>query len=119
LVAAMALMALDALAMQKNLRFSKLMEDVPGISQKMLTKTLRQLERDGLLTRTVYPVVPPRVEYRLTALGESLGEAVCGVWTWVEAHLEEVEKCRKGHDRAAARERLQANVTYGTGRPPS
>lgn len=97
------LMVLDALAMGKNSRFSRLMEDVPGISQKMLTKTLRQLERDGLLTRTVYPVVPPRVEYRLTPLGESLGEAACAVWTWVEAHAGEVEHCRKGYDRTELR----------------
>lgn len=93
------LMVLDALAFQKKLRFSVLMEDVPGISQKMLTKTLRQLERDGLLVRTVYPVVPPRVEYQLTPLGESLGESVCAVWTWVEAHLNDVEKCRRTYDR--------------------
>jgi len=97
------LMVLDALAMGKNLRFSRLMEGVPGISQKMLTRTLRQLERDGLLIRTVYPVVPPRVEYRLTPLGESLGESVCAVWTWVEAHVDDVEKCRHSYDRAELR----------------
>jgi DNA-binding HxlR family transcriptional regulator len=97
------LMVLDALALQKELRFSRLMEGVPGISQKMLTRTLRQLERDGLLIRTVFPVVPPRVEYRLTPLGESLGEAVCAIWTWVEAHLDAVEKCRRAYDRAELR----------------
>ena len=102
------LMVLDALALQKKLRFSRLMEDVPGISQKMLTKTLRQLERDGLLTRTVYPVVPPRVEYQLTALGESLGEAVCAIWTWVEAHLDDVERCRRGYEREELRRAREA-----------
>jgi DNA-binding HxlR family transcriptional regulator len=102
------LMVLDALAFQKQLRFSRLMEGVPGISQKMLTKTLRQLERDGLLTRTVYPVVPPRVEYQLTPLGESLGESVCAVWTWVEAHLDDVEKCRRTYDREALKRSREA-----------
>ena len=57
---------------------------VGGISQKMLTKTLRQIERDGLVTRTVHSVIPPRVEYQLTELGRGLGEAFCGVWIWVE-----------------------------------
>ena len=61
------------------LRFTRLAEAVPGISQKMLTQTLRQMERDGLLTRTVHPVVPPHVEYQLTDLGMSLGEAFCSV----------------------------------------
>lgn len=69
----------------------------------MLTKTLRQLERDGLVTRTVYPEVPPRVEYRLTALGSSLGEAVCGIWLWVEGNVDAVRAARRTYDRAARR----------------
>ncbi len=64
----------------------------------MLTKTLRQLERDGLVTRKVHAVVPPRVDYRLTELGRELGEAVCGIWTWVEANVETVEAARRGYD---------------------
>jgi len=76
------------------LRFTRLAEAVPGISQKMLTQTLRQMERDGLLTRTVHPVVPPHVEYQLTDLGMSLGEAFCSVWTWAEEHLERIEAAR-------------------------
>lgn len=82
------------------LRFTRLSEAVPGISQKMLTQTLRQMERDGLLVRTVHPVVPPRVEYRLTDLGMSLGAAFCGVWTWAEEHLERIEAARKSFDQA-------------------
>jgi DNA-binding HxlR family transcriptional regulator len=64
----------------------------------MLTKTLRQLERDGLVVRRVHAEVPPRVDYRLTPLGESLGEALCGVWLWVEAHHAEVERARRAYE---------------------
>jgi DNA-binding HxlR family transcriptional regulator len=67
---------------------------VGDISQKMLTKMVRQMERDGLITRTVHPVIPPRVEYELTDLGHSLGEAFCRVWIWAEAHGEEIERAR-------------------------
>jgi DNA-binding HxlR family transcriptional regulator len=56
------------------------------------------LERDGLVTRRVHFVIPPRVDYKLTRLGEQLGEAVCGVWVWVEKHLEDVERARRAYD---------------------
>ncbi|MBT2187003.1 winged helix-turn-helix transcriptional regulator [Sphingobium nicotianae] len=82
-------------------RFTRIAEKVPGISQKMLTQTLRQMERNGLVVRTIHPVVPPKVEYRLTDLGVSLGEAFCGVWTWAEDHLETVETARRGFDGRA------------------
>jgi DNA-binding HxlR family transcriptional regulator len=75
-------------------RFTRISEKVPGISQKMLTQTLRQMERDGLVHRHVHAVVPPRVDYKLTELGFSLGEAFCGVWTWAEANLERIEASR-------------------------
>ena len=94
------LLLLEALAQNGVVRFSRLADLVGGISQKMLTQTLRQMESDGFVTRTVYPVVPPRVEYALTALGESLGAAFCGVWQWAEAHHEELQQAR-----AAYRER--------------
>lgn len=81
-----------------ELRFSQLRDRIGGVSQKMLTQTLRQLERDGLVTRRVHPVVPPRVDYRLTPLGYTLGEAVCGIWTWVEKHLAAVERSRRAYD---------------------
>jgi len=68
----------------------------------MLTQTLRQMERDGLLMRTVHPVVPPKVEYKLTALGLSLGTAFCGVWIWAADHLEQVEASRQKFDEAKA-----------------
>ena len=77
------------------MRFTELARAVPAISQKMLTQTLRAMERDGLLTRTVHPVVPPRVEYALTPLGLALGDAFCGVWLWAEAHLAAVARAAR------------------------
>jgi DNA-binding HxlR family transcriptional regulator len=89
---------LDVLAEQGEMRFTRLGREVDGISQKMLTQTLRQMERDGLVVRTVHPVIPPRVEYRLTELGMSLGEAFCGVWHWAEANLTRIEAAREAFD---------------------
>lgn len=83
-------------------RVSRLRERIGDVSQKMLTKTLRQLERDGLVTRRVHAEVPPRVDYRLTPLGESLGEAVCSMWTRVETHLQAVERSRRSYDAGAS-----------------
>ena len=88
------MVVLDVLAEHGEVRFSKLGELCGGVSQKMLTKTVRQMESDGLVRRTVHPVVPPRVEYVLTELGLSLGEAFCGVWIWAEKHYDAVEKSR-------------------------
>jgi DNA-binding HxlR family transcriptional regulator len=89
---------LEVLAEHGELRFTQLSRLVSGISQKMLTQTLRQMERDGMVTRTVHPVVPPRVEYRLTDLGASLGAAFCGVWIWAEDNLARVENARAQFD---------------------
>lgn len=91
------LVVLDALE-EGLLRFTELRQRIPGISQKMLTKTLRQMERDGLLTRRVHPVIPPHVDYQLTRLGKSLGEAVCSVWKWVDRHASDVAKARGAFD---------------------
>ena len=88
------MVALEVLEQEGRLRFTRLGELMGGISQKMLTKTLRQMEADGLVSRTVYPVVPPRVEYALTELGLSLGEAFCGVWHWAERNRAAVEAAR-------------------------
>ena len=96
------LLVIDALEPGEAMRFTRLRERVGGISQKMLTQTLRQLERDGLVTRRIHPEIPPRVDYRLTPLGESLGEALCGVWLWVEAHGAEVERHRQAYDHGHA-----------------
>lgn len=79
---------------EETLRFSQLQRKIGGVSQKMLTQTLREMERDGLVERQVYPEVPPRVEYRLTKMGYSLGEAVCSIWKWAAKNREEIEKAR-------------------------
>lgn len=89
---------LEVLAEQGELRFTRLGRLARGISQKMLTQTVRQMERDGLLTRTVHPVIPPRVEYKLTDLGLSLGAAFCGVWIWAEQNLNRIEESRRTFD---------------------
>jgi DNA-binding HxlR family transcriptional regulator len=88
------MLALEVLAEHGRLRFTRLGELIGGVSQKMLTKTLRQMEADGLVSRTVFPVVPPRVEYELTELGMSLGAAFCGVWIWAERNRETIMKAR-------------------------
>ena len=92
------MLILEELTEGGELRFTQLSKLIPGISQKMLTQTLRGMERDGLVTRTVHPVVPPRVEYKLTPLGQSLGAAFCGVWVWAEANLQDVERARQEFD---------------------
>ena len=93
------MLILEVLTEQGELRFTRVSELVPGISYKMLTQTLRLMEREGLVDRTVHPVVPPRVEYKLTGLGLSLSAAFCGVWMWAEKHLEEVERARIAFDQ--------------------
>ncbi len=77
---------LEVLEQNGTVRFTRIAQLVGGVSQRMLTKTLRQMERDGLVTRTVHAEVPPRVEYKLTELGSSLCGAFCSVWTWAEKH---------------------------------
>lgn len=97
------LMVIDALGEREGtLRFTELKAAVNGVSQKMLTRTLRDLERDGLVTRKVHAVVPPRVDYGLTKLGHTLGEALCGIWLWVEDHADDVRKARRTFDRRHA-----------------
>jgi len=81
------------------LRFSALRREIEGISQRMLTVTLRALERDGLVTRTVYPEIPPRVEYALTPLGRSLLDVVGELVGWSETHTADIAKSRVDYDR--------------------
>ena len=92
------LLLIEALEEGGARRFSELARAVPGISQKMLTQTLRAMEREGLADRTIYAEVPPRVEYRLTGLGHELAEAFCGVWTWAERNLARIEAARAAYD---------------------
>ncbi|MCR8692370.1 helix-turn-helix transcriptional regulator [Rhodococcus pyridinivorans] len=81
-----------------TLRYSELSRRLAGVSQKMLTQTLRSLERDGLVTRTVTPTVPVTVTYELTDLGRSLRELLRGVKDWAEAHMDEVLDHRREYD---------------------
>ena len=82
-------------------RYAELQREIGGISQKMLTQTLRSLERDGLVARKVHPVVPPKVEYALTPLGRTLIEPLNGICRWSEKHLPKLEANRaRAHARA-------------------
>jgi DNA-binding HxlR family transcriptional regulator len=95
------MLALEVLNEHGRLRFTQIGEIIGGVSQKMLTKTLRQMEADGLVARTVFPVIPPKVEYELTAIGESLGAAFCGVWRWAEQHRGTIAQARQQfHERS-------------------
>lgn len=84
----------DALA-ERTLRYTELRRRIEGISQKMLTQTLRQLEADGFVTRTIHPTVPPQVEYTLTPLGHSLRTPIAALREWVEAHINDIERARR------------------------
>jgi len=101
------MLILEALEEHGTLRFTRLGECVGEISQKMLTKTVRQMESDGLVRRTIYPVIPPHVEYSLTPLGRSLSEAFCGVWIWAESHYDEVAQARRTFRERSGPERLR------------
>jgi DNA-binding HxlR family transcriptional regulator len=83
-------------------RYTELARRIQGVSPKMLTQTLRGLERDGLIGRTVHPVVPPRVDYALTGLGRSLYGLVEGLEKWAETHIDDVQAARKAYDSAQA-----------------
>lgn len=84
-------------------RFSELRRSVEGISQRMLTLTLRGLERDGLITRTVYPTIPPRVEYELTELGRTLLVPINALADWAEKNRTIIQASRDGFDASDAR----------------
>lgn len=89
------------------MRFNEIRRSIGSISQKMLTTTLRQLERDGLVTRTMFPTIPPRVDYELTDLGRDLLRPVAGLVDWARANRERIEAARRlyeGEALAAAAE---------------
>jgi DNA-binding HxlR family transcriptional regulator len=98
---------------QGTRRYGELQRGVGGISQKMLTQTLRRLEEDGLVLRVVYPEVPPRVEYSLTELGATLKEPLGALCQWAVAHFHEVEMARKAASRKRA-EGAEAHQVPGT-----
>src|SRR5213075_609063 len=83
----------------KTLRFNEVRREVDGISQRMLTVTLRGLERDGLVTRSIFPEVPPRVEYTLTPLGVTLRQYIRGLVAWAGERLADVDAARAAYDR--------------------
>lgn len=87
-----------ALLGERTMRFSELQRSVEGISHRMLTLTVRQLERDGLVTRTVYPTIPPRVDYTLTLLGRTLLEPVRALEQWAVIHRFDIEAARHTYD---------------------
>lgn len=87
---------------ERTKRFTELKREIDGISQRMLTVTLRGLERDGIVTRTVYPVVPPRVEYSLTPMGATLMDAAHTLVIWAETHLNEIDAARAAYDTREA-----------------
>src|SRR6266496_2561122 len=89
---------IHALGSARTLRFNELRGQIDGISQRMLTVTLRGLERDGLVARKVYPEVPPRVEYTLTPLGATLRQMVRALVAWSGEHLREVDAARATYD---------------------
>ena len=110
----------------KTLRFNELRREVDGISQRMLTVTLRGLEREGLVSRTVYPEVPPRVEYTLTPLGNTLRQLIRGLVAWAGDHLAEVDAARAAYDarhgppkQIGVAERVLAKRRLGTGAKPT
>lgn len=92
------------------MRYGALQRRVGGVSQKMLTQTLRALERDGLVTREVFPEVPPHVEYALTRLGRSLTEPLAVICRWAEAHIPEIHAARRRFDGASARRATAAEA---------
>src|SRR5690242_2761902 len=81
-------------------RFNELRREIPSVSQRMLTLTLRNLERDGLVNRTVTPTIPPRVDYELTALGKSLHKPICGLATWAIDHVDQIHAAQARFDAA-------------------
>jgi DNA-binding HxlR family transcriptional regulator len=92
------MLVITALEGEEALRFSELRRRIEGISQKMLTQTVRALERDGLVNRTVYPTVPVTVEYRLTPLGQSLTDAVDAIRDWAYGNMPEIDEARQAFD---------------------
>ena len=89
----------------RAMRFGELKREIGGISQRMLTLTLRGLERDGLVTRTVFPTIPPRVDYALTPLGRSLLEPVKGLGDWALKNIARIEAARRAFDGAGPQEK--------------
>jgi DNA-binding HxlR family transcriptional regulator len=91
-------LVVDALAEDAK-RYSELRREITGVSQKMLTQTLRELERDGIVVRTVYDTKPPSVEYHLSELGSTLVEPIAAIRGWADTHFAEISRARRASDR--------------------
>lgn len=89
---------LEELGEKGTARFTQISRAIPSISQKMLTQTLKRMERDGLVIRNMHPVMPPHVDYRLTDLGMELGMAFCSVWVWAALNVERIQTARQTYD---------------------
>lgn len=89
---------------EETRRFTDLKRGIEGISQRMLTVTLRGLERDGIITRTMYPVIPPRVDYALTPMGRTLLDAIGALVNWADSHLPEIGAAQAAYDARHAAE---------------
>ncbi|HEY1836919.1 MAG TPA: helix-turn-helix domain-containing protein [Rhizomicrobium sp.] len=104
---------------QRQMRFNEMKREIGGISQRMLTLTLRNLERDGLITRTVYPTIPPRVDYALTALGRSLLVPVTALGDWALKNIGKIEQSRAAFDSACPEKKASAKPSPAPIRLPS
>ncbi|WP_433330298.1 winged helix-turn-helix transcriptional regulator [Spirillospora sp. CA-294931] len=102
------LLVLAILEQRSSMRFTELRRKIDGISQRMLTRTLRHLERDGLVKRTVHPTVPPRVDYELTPLGATLHDTIRALVTWTERHQNQIAAARTAYDARIADEAAAA-----------
>ncbi|MFJ9990466.1 winged helix-turn-helix transcriptional regulator [Pseudomonas putida] len=97
-----ALLLIDRLSAGDCIRFNQLRRDIVGISQKVLSQTLKRLERDGLVNRKVYPSVPPTVEYSLTELGATLGDTVERLAHWAESNMPAILQAQQDYDERAS-----------------
>jgi DNA-binding HxlR family transcriptional regulator len=83
---------------ERTMRFGELHRSIDGITSRMLTVTLRGLERDGIVSRTIHPVIPPRVDYELTAMGRTLLDTIGQLVSWTDSHLPEIDAARAAYD---------------------
>ena len=105
-------MVVGMLSRNGTMRFNELKRTINGVSQRMLTLTLRNLERDGLVTRTIFPEIPPRVEYSLTELGRTLKKPIDSLWAWSEVHGAAVGEARAIYDARHVPDRTEAPRRY-------
>lgn len=95
-------MVVGALSFHGRARYGELFKRVDGVSQRMLTVTLRALERDGMVTRTIHPTIPPKVEYELSQRGHDLAVPLYALWMWARANRDDIETSRREFDQIAA-----------------